>query len=71
MLQINNNNSEQPIINNIALSVDIMNINDLVTRLFFLTIIYIVDGATPDVKVNTYYYLLCLGSLKPVLTNFN
>lgn len=28
-----------------------MNINDLVTRLFFLTIIYVV-GATPDVKVN-------------------
>ena len=28
-----------------------MNINDLVSRLFFLTIIYIV-GATPDDKVN-------------------
>lgn len=34
-----------------------MNVNDLVTRLFFLTIIYIVDGASPDVKVNILYIL--------------
>lgn len=39
-----------------------MNVNDLVTRLFFLTIIYIV-GAAPDNKVNIIYVLLILSYL--------